>query len=223
MHVRDFEDVLADRLSAAGLSDFATFTPKFKQYFDLLVKWNRRLNLTALRLEPPDRSAIDRLFVEPLFAARFLTDRLGSTTLWMDVGSGSGSPAIPLRIARPTDEFVMIESRARKASFLSEVVRQLRFSRVTVRAERHEDVSLAPQYQGRADLLTVRAVRADEVLFSSASRLLKQRGYLLLFVSRGSNTVTQDFHAIASAQIPLDNESELLLLQRAMSVPRGTI
>ena len=70
-------------------------TPQVDQlqtYFELLVRWNRRINLTALPLEPLGDETLDRLFIEPLVAARHVQ---ASPLTWFDLGSGGGSPAVP--------------------------------------------------------------------------------------------------------------------------------
>src|SRR5262245_38745059 len=80
----------------ANLDDGAV--DKFVRYCDLLNYWNRRINLTSLDLNPPSKEALDRLFIEPLLAVR----HVGTPTHWIDIGSGGGSPAIPMKISRPS-------------------------------------------------------------------------------------------------------------------------
>src|SRR6516164_7658019 len=92
------------------------------RYFELLAKWNAKINLTALPLDPPTRETLDRLFVEPLAAARYFPR---DPVAWFDLGSGGGSPAIPLKILHPEASLTMVEARVRKAAFLREAVRGL--------------------------------------------------------------------------------------------------
>ena len=68
-------------------------------YYRLLARWNRTINLTALSLDPLADEALDRLFIEPLAAAPYIREALDVTPLsvWFDLGSGGGSPAIPLK------------------------------------------------------------------------------------------------------------------------------
>ena len=90
-----------------------TIEPKLVTYLELLWKWNRKINLTAI-LEP--EMAIDRLLLEPLAAAAHLP----AGGMLADLGSGGGSPAIPLALALSPSKLLMVESRSRKASFLRE-------------------------------------------------------------------------------------------------------
>ena len=147
-------------------------------YFRLLTHWNAKINLTALPLDPPTDETFDRLLVEPLAASRHIEN---VPTVWFDLGSGGGSPAIPLRIARPAFTLTMVESRERKSAFLREAVRVLGLAGTQVQNARFEDVAEDSGYAGKADLLTVRAVKADSGLFQVAGKLLRSGGRLILF------------------------------------------
>ena len=148
-------------------------------YFRLLAQWNAKINLTALPLDPPTDETVDRLLVEPLAAAKQIPTH--SPSLWIDLGSGGGSPAIPLKIARPALRLTMIESKERKSVFLCEAVRILGLIDVTVINGRFEVAADRPGINATADFVTVRAVKADSQLFETAGKLLKEGGRLLMF------------------------------------------
>jgi 16S rRNA (guanine527-N7)-methyltransferase len=128
---------------------------------------------------------VDRLLIEPLAAAKYIADSLLN---WVDLGSGGGSPAFPLKIARPAAKLRLIETRSRKAAFLREVARELDFSDVEVMNERFEESSKRPEFGDTADLVTVRAVRVDTALAVATQRVLRSDGRLMLFTSRGEAT-----------------------------------
>jgi len=92
-------------------------------YYRLLAQWNVKINLTALPLQPPTDSTFDRLFIEPLLAAELVPDLPG---IWFDLGSGGGSPALPLKLIRPSLSLTLVESKTRKAAFLREALRALK-------------------------------------------------------------------------------------------------
>jgi 16S rRNA (guanine527-N7)-methyltransferase len=146
-------------------------------YFRLLTRWNAKINLTALPLDPPTDKAIDRLLIEPLAAARHVA---GSARTWIDIGSGGGSPAIPLKIAHPELALQMIESKQRKAAFLREAIRATGIDGTTVIASRFEDVAFRIDPES-VDLVTLRAVRADSKLFSAIRRFISPSGEVFLF------------------------------------------
>lgn len=148
-------------------------------YIQLLTRWNAAINLTALPLEAPTDETFDRLLVEPLVAAKQIPTHVPS--VWFDLGSGGGSPAIPLKIARPSLKLTMIESKERKSAFLREAVRALGLVDASVETERFEVVAGKSTLANSADFVTVRAVRADDGLFESAAQMLKNGGQLLMF------------------------------------------
>ena len=191
MNSLEFRDRLARRARRAKAPLTLAMLEPLEAYFRLLSKWNATINLTSLPLDVPTDETFDRLLVEPLAAAPHLMGgqtgvrtrvRLPSDPMiWLDLGSGGGSPAIPLLIARPTLKLTMIESKTRKAAFLREAILVVRLTNATVMNERFEDVAQTAEHASAADLVTVRAVRADAALFVTAGRLLKETGHLCLF------------------------------------------
>ena len=155
---------------------------QIETYHRLLTRWNRTINLTALRLDPPDQFALDRLFVEPLAAAASVGLAPGR---WIDLGSGGGSPAIPLKLIRPQLALTMVEARERKAAFLREAVRDLELGGAEVLNERFEALpGRRPDLAGLHLLVSVRAVRIDSTLMSVGRWLLAPGGRLFLFGAR---------------------------------------
>ncbi|GGG66731.1 16S rRNA (guanine(527)-N(7))-methyltransferase RsmG [Edaphobacter dinghuensis] len=96
--------------------------PRLSAYLDLLLKWNARTNLTAIR-EPEEM--VRRHFGESLFAARHLRPEVDTL---LDLGSGAGFPGIPIALLRPEIRVTLAESQHKKASFLREAVRTLGLS-----------------------------------------------------------------------------------------------
>ena len=149
-------------------------------YLDLLLKWNSKINLTAVR-DP--EAIVSRHFGESFFAARHLlidrvVDRDSSATA-IDIGSGAGFPGLPFKLWSPTLNLALIEANQRKAIFLREVVRALALSQVDLLAQRAEDV------QACADLVSLRAVERFEKTLPIAQRLLKPGGRIALLVGSG--------------------------------------
>ena len=163
-------------------------------YYRLLAQWNAKINLTALPLDPPTDETFDRLLAEPLAASREIPAHAAGR--WVDLGSGGGSPAIPLKIARPGLKLTMIESKERKGAFLREAVRALGLSDTQVETDRFEVAAGKPEHTGTADIVTVRAVRADGELFETAARMLKNGGSLLMF--RPAHSPTPDPSGISA-------------------------
>ncbi|MBI2678137.1 MAG: 16S rRNA (guanine(527)-N(7))-methyltransferase RsmG [Candidatus Koribacter versatilis] len=165
---------------AALLAPFAGELPpeqleQISKYIDILLKWNDKTNLTAVR-DP--REMVVRHFGESLFAARALLEPESALDV-IDVGSGAGFPGMPLKLFAPRIRLTLVEAQAKKATFLKEVVRALGFGNVTVLSARAETLT------EQADLVTLRAVeRFDEVL-PIAGHLVKPGGRLALLIGTG--------------------------------------
>mgnify|MGYP001582936139 CR=1 FL=1 len=181
-------------------------------YYELLELWNRKISLTAI--DEPDE-AIDRLLVEPLLAARHLPATARSV---LDVGSGGGSPAVPVKLARPDLSLTMVESKARKAAFLREVVRQLRLTGVHVEAARYEELLTRPDLHEAFDVITLRAVKIDARIMMNLQAFLKPGGSFCLFRSTGDTELPDSLPPplIISARHPLVEtlRSQLVVVEK---------
>ena len=133
-------------------------------YIDLLVKWNARINLTAVR-DPEEM--VTRHFGESFFAARIFAAH-GAARQLVDVGSGAGFPGLPLAMLLPAARVTLIEANGKKVTFLREVIRALDLKNVSVFAGRAEDYSM------KADLVTLRAVERFAEVLPTAVGLLDQ-------------------------------------------------
>ncbi len=133
------------------------------RHYQLLVKWNRVLNLTSIR---NTEEAVIRHYCECLFFASLLPD----SGRVLDLGSGAGFPGVPVAILHPEMRVTLLESHQRKAVFLKEATRDLK--NVDVVPKRAEDTS------GTWDLVVSRAVDPQEVL-RQAPRLASRIGMLV--------------------------------------------
>jgi 16S rRNA (guanine527-N7)-methyltransferase len=171
-----FEASLRARCERAEVQLSSRQIDQLQRYYFLLQRWNRRINLTALPLEDFPDSTLDRLLVEPLAAARLLGEERSD---WVDLGSGGGSPAIPLKVVRPQFRLTMTESRTRKAAFLREAARELDWKDVEVFPGRFE--ALEGASSAKFILATTRAVRLDEATLRLIGRLLRPGASFLAF------------------------------------------
>jgi 16S rRNA (guanine527-N7)-methyltransferase len=170
---------------AAGLTLDKDGWSRLGRYVELLLRWNERMNLTALN--DGDRG-LERLVIEPLLASRHVP--LGATSM-VDIGSGGGSPAIPIKIGRPELLVRMVESRSRKAGFLRHAVRALNLSGAAVENCRYEGLAQRPGMRQAHDVLTLRGVRIDGAVRACLG-LLREEGLVLVFRSEGQSDVEAD-------------------------------
>ena len=144
-------------------------------YLDLLIKWNARTNLTAIR-EPEEM--VQRHFGESLFAGVQVGGRVGQDASLLDFGSGAGFPGLPIQILLPELRVTLAESQGKKASFLREAVRTLGLG-TEVWAGR---VEAMPEVRGEPrqfDVVTLRAVDNMEQAMLEARRRVNPGGWLV--------------------------------------------
>jgi 16S rRNA (guanine527-N7)-methyltransferase len=180
---REFRERLRRRAKVAGLTLDANLIEKLEIYYQLLTKWNAKINLTAFRLVPEgEESAIDRLLIEPVVAARYVSEKART---FLDAGSGGGSPAIPLILAVPNLSARMVEVKTRKAVFLREAVRELNLKDTAVENARFEELLSRSELHEALDLVSIRAVRVETRTLLTLQAFMRPGGRLLLF--RGSS------------------------------------
>ena len=221
MDSREFQMRLTRRAKNAGVALSLPLAKNLETYFRLLSAWNRKMNLAGLELSDPSPEALDRLLIEPLVAARYVRpcdDRM------VDLGSGGGSPAIPLALAAPNLRLTMVESRARKAVFLKEAIRSIGMSAEVVTA-RYEALLSMPGLQDAYDLVTIRAVKVGPAMLMTVGKLLGAKGRLFLFTRQGTETAhifSSQLTAVGDHPLIDSLHSRLVMLERRDDVPRET-
>jgi len=170
------EPQVVELLSPFGLALGSAQFGCLLTYLDLLLRWNQKINLTAIRTP---EECVTRHFGESLYLARWikLEGRL------LDIGSGAGFPGLALRIAFPALAVTLLEPVAKKRAFLKEVARACQMESVEVRSERLEDF-IRREPPAAYDSATARAVGQLERLVQGAATRLKAGGHLCLWMSK---------------------------------------
>ena len=156
------------REGLAALALPGELAPPLLAYLDLLVRWNRTYNLTAVR-DP--REMVSRHLLDSLAMESFL-DGIGTLA---DLGTGPGLPGIPLAIARPRLRVTLVEANGKKARFLREAVRTLDLANAEVAESRIE----ALDRPGAFDAITARALATLPQILEFGGHLLAPGGKLL--------------------------------------------
>ena len=223
---RDFKTRLSRRSAKAGLFLNEALASALTTYYELLARWNQKINLTAL--DNADE-AIDRLLLEPVLAAKAIEGSRPRALL--DIGSGGGSPAIPLALALGSEvSLMMVEVKARKSAFLREAIRQLSMSHAVVENRRYEELLARPELLEGFDLLSVRAVRVEPKVLMTLQAFLRPGGELLLFRGPvGPAAPANIIHPLEwDRTVPMIEslQSRLTVLRKRATgagVPRGTL
>jgi 16S rRNA (guanine527-N7)-methyltransferase len=174
-------------------------------YLDLLLKWNARTNLTAIR-DPED--IVRRHFGESLFAAR----HLGECATLLDFGSGAGFPGLPIQLLRPELQITLSESQNKKSAFLREVVRTLGL-KTEVWANRVEAMPASRVF----DVVALRAVDNMEAAVAAASQRALQR-LAILTSGKQDAPALQGFTLTEEIVLPGEADLRLLLIARDSSL-----
>ncbi|HEX4578348.1 MAG TPA: 16S rRNA (guanine(527)-N(7))-methyltransferase RsmG [Edaphobacter sp.] len=166
------ESAIADLLTPYLWAAPASLYSQLSTYLDLLLKWNARTNLTAIR-DPEE--IVRRHFGESLFAAQ----HLGAPDTLLDFGSGAGFPGVPISLLRPEVRITLAESQNKKATFLREAVRTLNLPNVEVWAARAETLPAGRRFH----TVTLRAVDNMEAALPAATDRIAQGGQLAILTT----------------------------------------
>jgi 16S rRNA (guanine527-N7)-methyltransferase len=162
---------LNELLAEAGQAELdSAMAARFEAYFDVLVRWNSRMNLTALR---DGQKILSRHFVESIACARALPGKIGSL---LDLGSGAGFPGLPIAMCRPEVRVTLAESQGKKAAFLREAVRTVGMA-VEVYGGRAEAL------QRSFDCVTLRAVDRMEEAVRVGAGLVGRGGWVAILTT----------------------------------------
>jgi len=166
-------DIIEASLQPYSVTTTALLCDQIRIYVELLLRWNQKTSLTAVT----DPSEILRFhFGESFLAVATVPIRHGRLA---DVGSGAGFPAVPIRMVSDEVSAILIESNQKKATFLAEVVRELRLTNVDVRRCRMEDVNLSDV---RVDFVTARALGIDDGFLNWSRDAVNATGSLVLWL-----------------------------------------
>lgn len=152
---------------SAPESDWTRICDQLAVYLDLILKWNARTNLTAIR-NPEE--IVRRHFGESLFAGA----HLGPCATLLDFGSGAGFPGVPIQLLRPELQVTLGESQGKKAAFLREVCRELGLT-TEVFSARIETMPPKRQF----DVVAMRAVDQMESAILTAAHRASDRVVIL--------------------------------------------
>lgn len=174
------------QLKEKGIILSADQLDQFKQYFQLLIEWNNKINLTAIT----DKEEVYRKHfydsLTPAFNFEF------KDQLIFDIGSGAGFPSIPLKIVYPNLNVRIIDSLNKRITFLNHLIKELKLTGVTAVNYRAEDY--AKDHREEADIVIARAVARLNILNELCLPLVKENGYFISLKGK------QAYEELAEAQ-----------------------
>jgi len=154
-------------------------------FFTEIKRWNKNINLTGLK---SDRDIIEKLIIDSLYLTKVLTKNDGSI---LDIGSGSGVPGIPIKIIYPEARLVLVDSTAKKVSFIKNVIRKLNLKKIDAILLRM-DYKKGNLLNMLFDVVVLKAFASTEKSVEEGLLYLKEGGRLILMKSGKEKDIVKD-------------------------------
>ena len=157
---------------------------QFSKYYDMLIEWNKVMNLTAIT---DKEEVIIKHFADSLLLSKY--KNLHDDLCVIDVGTGAGFPGIPLKIAYPELKVTLMDSLNKRLKFLDNVISELNLENITTVHSRAEDGGRSVEYREKYDLAVSRAVANLATLSEWCIPFVKPGGY---FIPYKSNALSEE-------------------------------
>lgn len=181
------EEQFVQALKEQGIALSEGQLKQFHTYFELLVEWNEKMNLTAITDQP---SVYLKHFYDSISAAFYMDfDKVQSIC---DVGAGAGFPSIPIKICFPHLQVTIVDSLNKRIQFLTHLSEQLHLDHVEFVHSRAEDFGQNPKYREQFDLVTARAVARLSVLSELCIPLVKTNGHFVAMKAASGDEEMKD-------------------------------
>lgn len=172
MEFNEFKEKMIINVDKLGINLSEIQLKQFYNYMNLLIEWNKKINLTAIT-EPDE--IILKHFVDSLTISRYISDG----TKVVDVGTGAGFPGIPLKIVRQDVDITLLDSLQKRINFLDEVINELNLEKITTVHSRVEDFGKNKKYREEFDIAISRAVANLSTLSEYLLPLVKVGGKVI--------------------------------------------
>lgn len=181
------EQLFIKMLSEKGIILSNKQIEQFRRYFELLVEWNEKMNLTAI-------TSKEEVYLKHFYDSISLSFHFDLTKVetLCDVGAGAGFPSIPLKICYPHLEITIIDSLNKRIQFLTMLSEELQLSNTNFVHSRAEDAGQNKLYREKFDLVTARAVARLSVLSELCVPLAKVNGYFVALKAAAAVDEMQD-------------------------------
>lgn len=201
------EQQFIEALKAKGIELNDTQIAQFKKYFELLVEWNEKMNLTAI-------TDLEGVYLKHFFdsiSPSFYFDFTKVTTV-CDVGAGAGFPSIPIKICFPHLHITIVDSLNKRITFLNHLTEELKLDNMNFVHARAEEFGQNDAYREKFDVVTARAVARLSVLSELCIPLAKEGGsFVALKAAAGEEELKDAKKAIATLGCKLIEKFDYLL------------
>ncbi len=160
---------------------------KFEKYKDLLIEWNKKINITSI---DDEEEIYLKHFIDSVIIKKYVIIKEGAKTI--DVGTGGGFPGIPLKLVDNDMKITLLDSLNKRIKFLDEVVKDLNLKDVECIHGRAEDFGQDKNYREKYDYGFSRAVASLNVLLEYVLPFIKKDGLFIAFKGSNFNDEIQD-------------------------------
>lgn len=174
----EVKKLLLEELKKIGIDVKKKQLDLFYNYMRLLIEWNKKINLTAIKDE---REIIIKHFVDSITVSKYISEE----NVVMDMGTGAGFPGIPLKIVNKNAYFILVDSLNKRINFLNEVKNNLQLEKINLIHSRAEDLAKKKEYREQIDIVVSRAVANMRVLVEYMLPFVKEGG--LCICMKGPN------------------------------------
>ncbi len=179
MEENKFKEIMIDNLKDLNIELSNIQLEQFYKYMNILIGWNKVMNLTAI-VEPSE--IVTKHFVDSLT----ILDKVEKNSVIIDVGTGAGFPGIPIKIAFPETEVVLLDSLGKRIRFLDEVIEKLNLKKIKAIHGRAEDYGRDREHREKYDIAVARAVAPLNILLEYLMPFVKVGGKCICM--KGSNS-----------------------------------
>lgn len=224
MNKEEFKKEMEEKLAKIEVKLNDKQIEQFYQYMVLLLDWNEKINLTAI-IEP--KEIILKHFIDSLTIEKQL--KLGETLI--DVGTGAGFPGIPIKIARPDVNIVLLDSLNKRILFLNEVISKLKLEKIETIHARVEEAGKNKKYREKFDVATSRAVANLTTLTEYLLPLVKRDGRAICMKGPGVEKEIEEskkaidvlggkIESVESFQLAdTDNQRNIVYIEKIKNTP----
>ncbi|MEK3888881.1 16S rRNA (guanine(527)-N(7))-methyltransferase RsmG [Bacillus sp. FSL K6-3431] len=220
------KDVFIDKLKDQGIVLDSRQLEQFERYFELLVEWNEKMNLTAITEK-------EEVYLKHFFdsvSAAFFVD-LQQPIKLCDVGAGAGFPSIPMKICYPNLNITIVDSLNKRITFLEHLSKELGLVNTHFYHDRAETFAKNQAFREQFDIVTARAVARMSVLSELCLPLVKQGGQFIAMkaanaeeeLTAADNAIKQlggKLSTVHSFTLPIeDSERNIIVIKKIKKTP----
>ncbi|MBV7329060.1 16S rRNA (guanine(527)-N(7))-methyltransferase RsmG [Chloroflexi bacterium TSY] len=227
--------LLIQGCQALGINITQQQIQQFELYYEKLVEWNQKFNLTAITDydEIQTKHFLDSIASLPILAQQVKDSApIRHPYKLIDVGTGAGFPGVPLKITNPTMDLTLMDGTGKKIQFLNHLVVQLTLDSTTIIQGRAEELGQQPGYREKYDLVTARAVAPLKTLIEYLLPLACLDGLVIVYkggnaaqefaeAQRGIEILGGKIERFSPVEVPyLDQERYILLIRKCRNTPK---